>query len=158
MLLRQITTCTDPATTTITRHGPTGDRSVLYRVGVCRRHQWLAQDWHGQRTRTPAGQGRCGTVIDYRDHDQVMESHLTVWLGPTTTQYPQMHGGSLARTLRAAAGWVNGHEDSLAGVLGHAAAVAEAVEAGALDAEPGRAQLLAALSVAETIGAAARGA
>ncbi|MFF8617906.1 hypothetical protein [Streptomyces sp. NPDC015350] len=57
-MLRQITTCTDPATT-ITRHSPAGDRSVLYRLGVCHRHQWLARDWSGRapapRTARSAG-------------------------------------------------------------------------------------------------------
>lgn len=158
MLLRQITTCTAPATTTITRYGPTGDRAVLYRLAVCHRHQWLARGWRGQHTRTPGGRGRCGVVIDYRGYDQVVQSHVTVWLGPATTQYPQMHGGSLACTLRAAADWVRGGESALATALDHAAAVAEAVDAGVLDAGSGRAQVLAALAVAETIDAAGRGA
>ncbi|MFF8617905.1 hypothetical protein [Streptomyces sp. NPDC015350] len=102
------------------------------------------------RTRAPDSQERWGIVVDQRGHDQVVESHLTIWLGPATAQYPQMHGGSIACTLRAAADWVHGYEGGLA--------VAEAVDAGTFDAGAGRLQLLAALSAAETIEAAARGA
>ncbi|MEU3220054.1 hypothetical protein [Streptomyces sp. NPDC006971] len=160
-MLRQITTCTNPASTTITRYSPTGDRAVLYRLGVCHRHRWLAQDWPGTRTAAPDKSGRCGTAVDHRTYDDVVQSHIDLWIRPATAQDLPEHGGSAARMLRAAAAWAQQDsrgEHALAVVLGHAASVAEAIEAGSLNIESGRQQMLAALSAAETTDAALRGA
>ncbi|MEU2674232.1 hypothetical protein ABZ622_36285 [Streptomyces sp. NPDC007164] len=168
MLLRQITTCTDPATTVIERRSQKAGQALQYRLGTCRRHRWLARDWRGLRTRSP-GEGRCGTVIDYRSYERIVQSHADLWIGPSTTQYLQMHGGDVARTLRAAHAfkahaaddWVRRPreiETAMVAVLDHAARLAEAIEAEQIDVESGRGQLLAALSACETIDAAERGA
>ncbi|MFJ6014442.1 hypothetical protein [Streptomyces sp. NPDC092952] len=161
MILRQITTCAAPATTIATARSRGHDRQVLYRLGVCHRHRWLAQDWPGTRTTAPDGSGRCGTAVDHRTYDGVVQSHIDLWIRPATTQDLPEHGGSAARLLRAAAAWAQQDsrgEHALAVVLGHAATVAEAIEAGSLNIESGRHQVLAALSAAETTDAALRGA
>lgn len=166
MLLRQIATCTALATTVIERRTPT---ALQYRLGVCRRHRWLATDWKGHRIQVPGGTGRCGTVIDYRSFIRVVQSHIDLWLGSTTTQYLDMHGGSVARTLRAAADfqaqaaadWVRNAwpiESALATALDHTATIAESIDTETLDTASGQHQLLAALGTAETLAAAARGA
>ncbi|MFJ5820110.1 hypothetical protein ACIQGT_40425 [Streptomyces sp. NPDC093108] len=167
-MLRQITTCTDPATTIIERHSPTGDRTVLYYLGTCRRHRWLAREWRGQRRRAPGGEGRCGVVLDYRSYDRIVQSHVDLWIGPASIEHPQKHS-TIAHTLRTAAtsrarstaDWARNPweiETALAAALDHAATIAEAIDAGAVDAESGQHQVLAVLSTAETIDAATRGA
>ncbi|MFD7616559.1 hypothetical protein [Streptomyces sp. NPDC059802] len=168
-MLRQITTCTDPATTIIERHSQHGEGAVQYRLGTCRRHRWLAQDWRGQRSRCPEGEGRCGVVLDYRSYDRIVQSHVDLWIGPTATEYAQKHGADISLTLRAAHAfkaqaaddWVRSPreiETALVAVLDHAATIAEALAAEQIAVEAGQAQLLAALAVGETIDAAARGA
>ncbi|MFK0142513.1 hypothetical protein [Streptomyces murinus] len=167
-VLRQITACTDPAIRVVERHKGVKDRPVEYRMALCRRHRWLA--WPGGQRPADGDAGRCGTVMDYRPFQQIVDSHVDVWLRPRFHVAPQDHGGDVAAALRAA------HNDlliglarigrrspaemgyALAAALDHAARLAEAVTDGTLDATPGRAQLLTALSVAESIDAAERGA
>jgi hypothetical protein len=84
-----------------------------------------------------------------------------------STQRLEDHGGDIAATLRAAHAWLaegsarflGAHEphDALTVAVGQAARLAELMATGYLETEPGQAQLLAVLAVAETIAAAQRG-
>lgn len=158
-VLRQITTCTEPSTVVIERRIRARDRSVDYRLEVCRRHRWLASNWTGRRSAEGAG-GRCGTVTDYRPYTQIVQSHAALWLVPLTTNGPEDHGGDLAAALRAGHELLTAHREptGVAIALEHAARIAEAVTAGSLRLADGQAQVLAALSAAETLDAGARGA
>ncbi|MFC7983318.1 hypothetical protein RI578_41100 (plasmid) [Streptomyces sp. BB1-1-1] len=158
-VLRQITTCTEPSTVVIERRVRARDRSLDYRLEVCRRHRWLASNWTGRRSAEGAG-GRCGTVTDYRPYTQIVQSHAALWLVPLTTNGPQDHDGDLAAALRAGHELLTAHREptGVAIALEHAARIAEAVTAGSLPLADGQAQVLAALSAAETLDAGARGA
>ncbi|MEV5043548.1 hypothetical protein AB0N20_02330 [Streptomyces griseoincarnatus] len=158
-VLRQITTCTEPSTVVIERRGRARDRSVDYRLEVCRRHRWLASSWTGRRSTAGAG-GQCGTVTDYRPYAQIVQSHADLWLRPLAANGPEDHGGDLAAALRAGYALLTAHREptGVAIALEHAARIAEAVAAGTLPLAEGQAQVLAALSAAETLDAGARGA
>ncbi|MGW4548570.1 hypothetical protein ACWEN4_19670 [Streptomyces violaceorubidus] len=158
-VLRQITTCTEPSTVVVERRARAHDRSVDYRLEVCRRHRWLANNWSGRRSTEGAG-GRCGTVTDYRPYTQIVQSHADLWLRPLAANGPEDHNGDLATALRA--GYelltVNREPTGVAIALEHAARIAEAINLGTLALSEGRAQVLAALGAAETLDAGARGA
>ncbi|MEV7157207.1 hypothetical protein AB0N77_21705 [Streptomyces misionensis] len=166
-VLRQITVCTEPAIRIVERRKGVKDRPAEYRMALCRRHRWLA--WPGGQRPADGDAERCGTVMDYRPFRQIVDSHVAVWLSPRFQVTPQDHGDDVAAAFRAAhsdlraglarPGWQRPAEMgyALAAALDHAARLAEAVADGSVDAEPGRAQLLTALSVAESIDAAERG-
>ncbi|WP_457541806.1 hypothetical protein [Streptomyces filamentosus] len=158
-VLRQITTCTAPSTLVIVRASRRTGREADYRLEVCRRHRWLADQWSGRRSAEGAG-GRCGTVHDHRDPEQVIHSHFDLWIHVRGLATLEEHDGDVARALRAAHQWMTECRDSSAPaiVLDHAARIADALAAGTLPAEDGQQQLLAALSAAETLDAADRGA
>ncbi|MEU9777089.1 hypothetical protein [Streptomyces sp. NPDC047968] len=162
-VLRQIATCTAPSTLVIERRSRRKGRDVDYRVEVCARHRWLAErDWGKSFTGEGAG-GRCGTVVDYRGYDQVVQSHSDLWLRPLAMHGPEDHGGDVALALAAAVEFLVGaragrEAGGVPAALGHAARVAEALAAGVLGVEEGQAQVLAALSAAEAVAVADRGA
>lgn len=162
-VLRQIATCTAPSTLVIERRSRRKDRDVDYRVEVCARHRWLVErDWGKSFTGEGAG-GRCGTVVDYRDYDQVVQSHSDLWLRSLAMHGTEDHGGDVALALAAATEFLAGvracrEAGGVTAALGHAARVAEALAAGVLGADEGQAQVLAALSAAETVVIADRGA
>ncbi|WP_327740515.1 hypothetical protein OG749_46500 (plasmid) [Streptomyces nojiriensis] len=158
-VLRQITTCTAPSTFVVERRTRVRDRPVDYRLEVCRRHRWLADSWTGRRGPEGAG-GRCGTVTDYRSYAAIVQSHADVWLRALTTNAPEDHDGDLAAALRAGFEWLTTYREptGVAMALEHAARIAEATAAGTLQPAEGQVQVLAALSLAETLDAGARGA
>ncbi|MFB8310124.1 hypothetical protein ACFC5T_16365 [Streptomyces sp. NPDC055961] len=158
-VLRQITTCTEPSTVVIERRARARDRSVDYRLEVCRRHRWLAENWTGRRSADGAG-GRCGIVTDHRPYARIVESHAALWLRPLTANGPEDYDGDLAAALRAGYELLTADREptGVAIALGHAAVIASAITAGTLSLAEGQAQVLAALSAAETLDAGARGA
>ncbi|MFF9074488.1 hypothetical protein ACF1A9_19625 [Streptomyces sp. NPDC014872] len=115
--------------------------------------------WIGRRTEAGAG-GRCGTVLDYRDYTAIVQSHADSWIRPLTAEGPEDHEGDIALALRTAYERLTEcrEPNEVAAVIEHAARIAEAVATGALPAAEGQIQVLAALSVAETLDACARGA
>ncbi|MFD8417408.1 hypothetical protein ACFV2Q_37665 [Streptomyces sp. NPDC059650] len=158
-VLRQITTCTAPSTVVVERRTRARDRLVDYRLEVCNRHRWLANTWTGRRGPEGAG-GRCGTVTDYRPFDAIVQSHVDLWLRALPTNGPEDHDGDLAAALRAGFEWLTAHREptGVAMALEHAARIAEATAAGMLQPTEGQVQVLAALSMAETLDAGSRGA
>lgn len=170
MQLRQITTCAAPAVQTIEHRSRKADRALEYHLQLCNRHRWMARSWTGRRNQH-APTGRCGTLLDHRDFVRVVSSHGDEWLSSLTTHHPRDHQGDVANTLRAAHAFLaeareyNGPlgqradiSDGIVAALDHAARIAEAISDGTIDQAGGRPQLLSALSVAETIAVAARGA
>ncbi|MFI5822871.1 hypothetical protein ACIA8I_27820 [Streptomyces rishiriensis] len=129
------------------------------RLEVCRRHRWLASSWPGRRGAEGAG-GRCGTVVDYRPYEAIVQSHADLWLRALTANGPEDHDGDLAAALHAGYEWITTHREptGVAVALEHAARIAEATAVGTLQPAEGQAQVLAALSLAETLDAVARGA
>ncbi|MFB7825331.1 hypothetical protein [Streptomyces hydrogenans] len=101
-VLRQISTCAEPSTLVVERRSRRKDRDFDYRVAVCVRHRWLAEEDWGKSLREGAG-GRCGTVVDHRDYAQVVQSHSELWLRPLAMHGPEDHGGDVALALHAAA-------------------------------------------------------
>jgi hypothetical protein len=158
-VLRQITTCTELSTVVIERRARARDRSVDYRLEICRRHRWLANNWTGRRSAEGSG-GRCGTVTDYRPYAKIVQSHADLWLRALTANGPEDHDGDLAAALRAGFELLTVHREpsGVAIALEHAARIAEAIAVGILPLAEGQAQVLAALSTAETLDAGARGA
>ncbi|MGP3750022.1 hypothetical protein [Streptomyces sp. IBSNAI001] len=166
-VLRQITTCREPATVVVECRSRRRGRPLEYRLETCARHRWLADHWGGRRGVPGERGGRCGTVLDFRSFDAVVRSHVEEWIRPLTAEGPEDHGGDVAAALRAAhdmlwdaavVSQTRPHEDAVRAALDQAARAAEAAQAGALDDEAGRAQVLMALSVAETLDALGRGA
>ncbi|MFJ8677351.1 hypothetical protein [Streptomyces sp. NPDC093589] len=169
MQLRQITTCGAPTVQTTEHRSRKADRALEYRLQLCSRHKWLSRSWPGRReAHEPIG--RCGTLLDHRDFDRVIASHGDQWLLSLTSHHPRDHGGDIAATLRAAhrflarareytnpLGQRADITDGIVAALDHSARIAEAIEDGSAGLD-GRTQLLSALSVAETIAVAARGA
>lgn len=163
-VLRQLTACSAPATHMVEARSRTRGRAVEYRVEVCARHRWLARHWPGRRGAREPG-GRCGTMLDHRPYLQVVQSHLDTWILPLTAQEG---GGEVAPALRAAHELLQeasgdhgpGRSDiwhAVAAALGHAAWLAEVLAAGLVETEAGQGQVLAALSVAESLDGTARG-
>lgn len=166
-VLRQLTVCSAQATHVVEARSLKKGRALEYRVEVCERHRWLAAHWSGRRSSREPG-GRCGTMADHRAYTQVVQSHVEAWIGPLAAQDLDRHGGDVAAALRAAHGFLKTsfgdpsagrHEiwHAVAAALGHAAWLAEAVATGLVEKAGGEQQVLAALSVAETIEGAARG-
>ncbi|MER6196031.1 hypothetical protein ABT234_01445 [Streptomyces sp. NPDC001586] len=87
-----------------------------------------------------------------------MQSHADMWLRALTANAPE--DGDLAAALRAGYEWITTYREptGVAVALEHAARVAEATAAGILQPAEGQVQVLAALSLAETLDAGARGA
>ncbi|GAU66673.1 hypothetical protein SSP35_03_03210 [Streptomyces sp. NBRC 110611] len=167
-VLRQITTCPMPAAHAVEGRSRKAGRALEYQVKVCTRHRSLTQDWPGRQI-SHAPDGRCGTVLDHRAYEQVVQSHGDQWIGPLTTQRLRDYGGDVAAMLRAAHDWLAAVfkdpemqryeiHGAVVTALDHAARLAEAVASGRLDPETGKAQVLAALGVAETIDVVSRGA
>ncbi|MFD3729026.1 hypothetical protein [Streptomyces sp. NPDC058671] len=158
-VLRRITTCTTPSTLIVERATRHLDRPYDYRLQVCRRHRWLTEQWTGRRTVAGPAAGVCGEVLDYRGYLKVVESHADLWLRPLTAHGPEDHGGDLPRALTAAYETLTLHREptEVAVAIGHAARIATALATGDLDMEDGQSQVLAALSIAETLDAASRG-
>lgn len=175
-VLRQITTCTEPATLVVVRAGRRGDRAVDYRMAMCRRHRWLAERWGGRPSTLEPDGGRCGTVVDYRTYGEVLRSHYEQWLSPMTGYITEDDGDDVAAALRAAHDWLSGEHvdgpdwplvaptrslmplDAVRVALDQAARAAEALAAGLVEEYHGQVQVLAALAVTETLDALGRGA
>ncbi|AVI00042.1 hypothetical protein C5L38_35500 (plasmid) [Streptomyces sp. WAC00288] len=159
-VLRRITTCTAPSVLVVERATQRPDRPYDYRLQVCRRHRWLIEQWHGRRTEAGPDTGVCGEVLDHRDYLTVVRSHVDLWLRPLTFHDPDDHDGDLSRALTAGYELLIEHREptGVAVAIGHAARITVALKADELDVEAGRTQVLAALSVAETLDAASRGA
>ncbi|MFD9047890.1 hypothetical protein [Streptomyces zaomyceticus] len=159
-VLRQITTCNASSTAAVERRSRHKNREIDYRVEVCERHRWLAREWGGTLTEESTS-GRCGTVFDYRSFDQVVQSHSDLWLRSLAARGPEDAGGDVALALAAATDFLSAAFQESRGILaalGHATRVAEALASGALPVEEGQAQVLAALSAAESVAIADRGA
>lgn len=164
-ILRQLTTCSDPSTIVITRRSRAADRPLDYRLEICHRHRWLlGETWPGRRSSESAG-GRCGAVLDFRSFESVLKSHRSNWLGPLTAadsgSSTVLRGHALAAALHEEVQWLLECKREPTGVtvaLHHAATIAEATASGLLPRADGQRQLLNALSVAETLDAASRGA
>lgn len=163
-ILRQLTTCSDPSTVVITRRSRAADRPLDYRLEICHRHRWLlGKRWPGRRSSESAG-GRCGAVLDFRPFESVLNSHQFNWLGrliPDSPRYTVPRGHALAAALHEEVQWLLDCKREPTGVtvaLHHAATIAEATASGLLPRVDGQRQLLNALSVAETLDAASRGA
>lgn len=161
-VVRQLTTCPEPATIVLVR--APRPSVTHYRLEVCRRHRWLISQWAGQQSRREPG-GRCGTVLDHRPFDQVVTSHSDGWVRPLTTEgLHEDNGGDVAVWLRAAHERLHQYRGTaaddlpIAAALDHAARIAEQIAHSDAGADQGRVQLLAALSVAETLDAQSRGA
>ncbi|QKZ20305.1 hypothetical protein [Streptomyces chartreusis] len=175
-LLRQITTCTEPATLVVVRTSRRRGRAVDYQMALCRRHRWLADRWGGRRSTPESSGGRCGTVVDHRTYSEVIRSHYEQWLIPMTGYVTEDHGDDVAAALRAAHDWLAGEHvdgpqrplvpparslmplDGVRVALDQAARAAEALAVGLMEEHHGQGQVLAALSVAETLDALGRGA
>jgi hypothetical protein len=99
-------------------------------------------------------------MLDYRSYTAIVQSHADLWIRPLTAEGPQDHDGDVARTLRTAYERLTEHREptGVAAALEHAARIAEAVASGTLTMAEGQTQVLAALSVAETLDAGVRGA
>jgi hypothetical protein len=55
--------------------------------------------WPGVETHADNGSMPCGTVLDYRPAEQLLQSHADLWLKPVTGVHPQTFGGVWSEIL-----------------------------------------------------------
>ncbi|MFJ5120959.1 hypothetical protein [Kitasatospora sp. NPDC088548] len=158
MTLRQLTTCSSPATHVLERRGRRRDRTYDYVVHACARHRWLTDSWKGSRRVVEEGQLRCGVVFEHRDYAEVLRSHSWEWVGRLTFHdLEDDHQGDVVGWLRAAfaelsAPGRSAHE-GVRVALGHAVLAATVEQDPAVT----EAAVLTALAVAETARSATGG-
>ncbi|MFG2845983.1 hypothetical protein ACGF12_22855 [Kitasatospora sp. NPDC048296] len=159
MTLRQLTTCSSPATHVLERRSQRRDRTYDYVLHTCVRHRWLADNWKGSRRVVEEGELRCGVLFEYRGYAEVLRSHSWEWVCRLTlNDLEDDHQGDVVGWLRAAfaelsAAGRSAH-DGVRVALGHAVLAATVEQ----DPKVAEAAVLNALAVAETAEAAARGA
>ncbi|MFF4795499.1 hypothetical protein ACFY2M_38595 [Streptomyces sp. NPDC001276] len=58
--------------------------------------------WPGTETHAENSSLPCGTVLDYRPAEHLLQSHADLWLTPLTGVHPETHGGVWSNVLNQA--------------------------------------------------------
>ncbi|MFJ7496749.1 hypothetical protein ACIQZB_37445 [Streptomyces sp. NPDC097727] len=66
---------------------------------LCPAHSEELPGWPGVQTHADNGSMRCGTVLDYRSAEQLLQSHADLWLTPLTGVQPESFGGVWSEVL-----------------------------------------------------------
>lgn len=80
---------------------PSG-KAPEYVLFLCEAHRGGLQDWPGEAVDGDTNGMGCGTVLDFRDLDVILQSHVDLWLRDLTGADPADHGGDWAAVLRHA--------------------------------------------------------
>ncbi|WP_344598867.1 hypothetical protein [Streptomyces violaceusniger] len=84
--LRTVLECSTSATTL--RQGPDAGAGPAWLLHLCPAHTEALASWPGVRTDTPELELECGTVIEYRTTEQLLQSHADLWLTRLTGLRP----------------------------------------------------------------------
>lgn len=91
--LRQVLDC--PATATVLRQGPAAapGESPDWLALLCPAHHEALPGWPGTTADTAGLRLSCGSVLDYRSAEQLLQSHADLWLTPLTGVDPKTYAG-----------------------------------------------------------------
>lgn len=74
------------------RQGPEAGTGAAWLVFHCPAHTEALPAWPAAAVHTDVGSMRCGTVLDYRPAEQLLQSHADLWLTPLTGVDPKAYG------------------------------------------------------------------
>jgi hypothetical protein len=102
--LRQVLDC--PATATTLRQGPGAapGEPPGWLALLCPAHSEALPEWPGTASDTDGLRLSCGSVLDYRSAEQLLQSHADLWLTPLTGVDPKTHAGGWPEVLDQADG------------------------------------------------------
>ncbi|MEV7526186.1 hypothetical protein [Streptomyces sp. NPDC091371] len=91
--LRTVVRC--PAQATALRQGPEVKASIgaAWLVFLCPAHTEALPAWPTVAMHTDVGSMTCGSVLDYRPAEQLLQSHADLWLTPLTGVDPRAFDG-----------------------------------------------------------------
>ena len=69
---------------------------------LCPAHSEELPAWPGAGTHDDNGSMSCGTVLDYRSAEEMLQSHADLWLTPLTGVRPEGFGGVWSEVLNEA--------------------------------------------------------
>jgi hypothetical protein len=102
--LRQVLDC--PAAPTTLRQGPAAapGEPPDWLALLCPAHSEALPEWPGTASDTDGLRLSCGSVLDYRSAEQLLQSHADLWLTPLTGVDPKTHAGGWPEVLDQADG------------------------------------------------------
>ncbi|MFG2463782.1 hypothetical protein ACGFWE_43075 [Streptomyces sp. NPDC048523] len=91
--LRQVLDC--PATPAVLRQGPAAapGEAPDWLALLCPAHSEALPGWPGTAADTAGLSLSCGSVLDYRSAEQLLQSHADRWLTPLTGVDPKTYAG-----------------------------------------------------------------
>ncbi|MET8168807.1 hypothetical protein ABZT34_31920 [Streptomyces sp. NPDC005329] len=91
--LRRVLDC--PATVTVLRQGPAAASGEPpdWLALLCTVHSEALPGWPGTAADTDGLRLSCGSVLDYRSAEQLLQSHADLWLTPLTGVDPKTYAG-----------------------------------------------------------------
>lgn len=96
--LRQVLDCT--ATATALRQGPWAPgEPPAWLALLCPAHRDALPGWPGTTADTEGLRLDCGSVLDYRPAEQLLQSHADLWLTPLTGVTPKTYAGVWPKVL-----------------------------------------------------------
>ncbi|WOT40627.1 hypothetical protein [Streptomyces coeruleorubidus] len=97
--LRTLLEC--PFKATVLREGPTQDSGsgTAWLAYLCPVHTVDLDGWPGAADHADDGTMPCGTVLDFRSREGVLQSHADLWLTPLTGVDPAAYGGVWSEIL-----------------------------------------------------------
>jgi hypothetical protein len=100
--LRTVMDCT--TTATALRHGPASQPGpgVTWIAYLCPAHTGALPEWPGTPTADDDTGMKCGTLLDFRPTEQLLQSHAGLWLTPLTGVDPKDPGGNWAAVIQEA--------------------------------------------------------
>ncbi|MFD3485018.1 hypothetical protein [Streptomyces sp. NPDC058665] len=97
--LRAVLKC--PQKASALREGTAVDSGTgpAWLVFLCSEHSEQLPGWPGVRTHADHSSMPCGSALDYRPTEQLLQSHADLWLTPLTGVDPAAHGGAWSDVL-----------------------------------------------------------
>ncbi|WP_326693184.1 hypothetical protein OIE63_39340 (plasmid) [Streptomyces sp. NBC_01795] len=92
--LRTVLKCSGK--TTALREGPADEpgQNAAWLAFLCPAHSESLPEWPGARTHPDSDSLPCGTVLDFRATEQLLQSHADLWLTPLTGVRPDASRGA----------------------------------------------------------------
>ncbi|WP_406841653.1 hypothetical protein ACICHK_42490 (plasmid) [Streptomyces sp. AHU1] len=99
--LRTVVKC--PASATMVLEGPatSSQPATSWIAFLCPAHANLP-NWRGVATHAFLGSAPCGSIMDFRPIEQLLDSHAELWLTPLTNVRPEIYAGVWSDVLEDA--------------------------------------------------------